>query len=69
MTTRTMDTEVDVANPGLILVPGMYAEVVLNVDRKDHTLAVPLDAVEGIGDPRLPPIRLTAVGQSPDYPR
>ena len=49
MTTRTMDTEVDVANPGLILVPGMYAEVVLNVDRKDHTLAVPLDAVEGTG--------------------
>jgi multidrug efflux pump subunit AcrA (membrane-fusion protein) len=49
MTTRTMDTEVDVSNPDLILVPGMYAEVVLNVDRRDHTLAVPLDAVEGTG--------------------
>ena len=49
MTTRTMDTEVDVPNPDLILVPGMYAEVVLNIDRRDHTLAVPLDAVEGAG--------------------
>jgi RND family efflux transporter MFP subunit len=49
MTTRTMDTEVDVSNPKLILVPGMYAEVVLNIDRRDHTLAVPLDAVEGTG--------------------
>ena len=48
-TTRTMDTEVDVANPNMILVPGMYAEVILNVDRRDHTLAVPLDAVEGTG--------------------
>jgi RND family efflux transporter MFP subunit len=49
MTTRTMDTEVDVPNPNLILVPGMYTEVVLNVDRRDHALAVPLDAIEGTG--------------------
>jgi RND family efflux transporter MFP subunit len=45
--TRTMDTEVDVPNPDLLLVPGMYAEVVLNVDRQNHALAVPLDAIEG----------------------
>jgi RND family efflux transporter MFP subunit len=49
MATRTMDTEVDVPNPNLVLVPGMYAEVVLNVDRRDHVLTVPLDAVEGTG--------------------
>jgi RND family efflux transporter MFP subunit len=49
MSTRTMDTEVDVPNPDLVLVPGMYAEVVLNVDRRDHALVVPLDAVEGTG--------------------
>jgi RND family efflux transporter MFP subunit len=49
MTTRTMDTEVDVSNPNLILVPGMYAEVILNVDRRDHALAAPLDAVDGTG--------------------
>jgi len=49
MSTRTMDTEVDVPNPDLVLVPGMYAEVVLNVDRRDHALVVPLDAVESTG--------------------
>jgi RND family efflux transporter MFP subunit len=49
MSTRTMDTEVDVPNPDLVLVPGMYAEVVLNVDRRDHALVVPLDAIEGTG--------------------
>jgi RND family efflux transporter MFP subunit len=49
MTTRTMDTEVDVPNPDLVLVPGMYAEVVLNVDERKRALAVPLDAVEGSG--------------------
>ncbi len=46
MTTRTMDTEVDVTNPDLVLVPGMYAEVVLNVDERNHALTVPLDAIE-----------------------
>ena len=49
--TRTMDTEVDVPNPDLILVPGMYAEVDLRVEERDRALAVPLDAIEGSGDP------------------
>lgn len=48
--TRTMDTEVDVPNPGLILIPGMYAEVDLTLERRAHTLAVPLQAVDGAGD-------------------
>ncbi len=43
--TRTMDTEVDVPNPQLVLIPGMYAEAVLTLDRHDGTLAVPVQAV------------------------
>ncbi|HXJ38875.1 MAG TPA: efflux RND transporter periplasmic adaptor subunit, partial [Bryobacteraceae bacterium] len=34
--TRTMDTEVDVPNPGLVLIPGMYAEVDLTLDKRAH---------------------------------
>jgi RND family efflux transporter MFP subunit len=43
--TRTMETEVDVPNPGLVLMPGMYASTVLTLDRRDHVLTVPLIAV------------------------
>ena len=46
MSTRTMDTEVDVPNPGLVLVPGMYAEVDLSLVRHENALTVPLDAVD-----------------------
>ncbi|MES1257933.1 MAG: efflux RND transporter periplasmic adaptor subunit [Acidobacteriota bacterium] len=49
MSTRTMDTEVDVPNPGLLLIPGMYAEVNLTLLRHDHTLTVPPDAIDGAG--------------------
>src|SRR4029077_17353975 len=48
-TTRTMDTEVDVPNPALTLIPGMYAEVNLRVDERHNALAVPLDAVDRSG--------------------
>jgi RND family efflux transporter MFP subunit len=44
--TRTMDTEVDVQNPSLTLIPGMYAEVSLHIAESRHALAVPLDAVD-----------------------
>ncbi len=47
--TRTMDTEVDVPNPKLTLIPGMYAEVSLRVDEHRNVLAVPLDAVDRSG--------------------
>jgi RND family efflux transporter MFP subunit len=46
MSTRTMDTEVDVANPALVLIPGMYAEVNLTLDRKRNALAIPVAAVD-----------------------
>lgn len=44
--TRTMETEVDVQNPSLILVPGMYAEVDLTLARHDAALSVPVSAVD-----------------------
>jgi RND family efflux transporter MFP subunit len=44
--TRTMDTEVDVANPTLVLVPGMYAEVNLTLAQRSSVLAVPVTAVD-----------------------
>ena len=43
--TRTMITEIEVPNPGLELIPGMYATVVLNVEKHPQTLAVPIEAV------------------------
>jgi RND family efflux transporter MFP subunit len=49
LATRTMDTEVDVPNPALVLIPGMYAEVRLVMQRHDHALTVPLDAIDGAG--------------------
>lgn len=45
--TRTMDTEVDVPNPGLTLVPGMYAEVHLTLQQRDQALAIPITAIGG----------------------
>jgi len=44
--TRTMATEVDVQNPSLVLVPGMYAEVDLTLARHANVLAVPVTAVD-----------------------
>jgi len=45
--TRTMATEVDVPNPSMVLVPGMYAEVNLSVEQRRNALAVPLSAIGG----------------------
>jgi len=43
--TRTMHTEVDVPNPGHALVPGLYAEAKITLERKDNALAVPIQAL------------------------
>lgn len=48
--TRTMDTEVDVDNPGLVLVPGMFAEVDLTLDHRDNILTIPVTALDSTGD-------------------
>jgi len=46
--TRTMVVEVDVPNPGRVLVPGMYAEVSIESAQHD-VLSVPLEALERTG--------------------
>ena len=43
--TRTMITEIEVPNPGLELIPGMYATVVLKVDQHPNALSIPIEAV------------------------
>jgi RND family efflux transporter MFP subunit len=48
--TRTMMTEVDVPNPKLELVPGMYAYVSFPVMEKMNALAVPIQAVSREGN-------------------
>jgi RND family efflux transporter MFP subunit len=48
--TRTMTTEVDVKNPQLSLIPGMYAQVILRTAEAKRATAVPPDAVDGAGD-------------------
>jgi RND family efflux transporter MFP subunit len=45
--TRTMITEIEVPNADLELVPGMYATVVLKVEKHEQALAVPTEAVGG----------------------
>jgi RND family efflux transporter MFP subunit len=47
--TRTMVTEVDVANPSGLILPGMYAEVALQVKQRHRVLTVPLEAIERAG--------------------
>jgi RND family efflux transporter MFP subunit len=48
--TRTMHTEVDVPNTGGTLVPGLYAEATLSLERKDDALAVPVQALNRAGE-------------------
>jgi RND family efflux transporter MFP subunit len=48
--TRTMHTEVDVPNPGRLLMPGMYAETTLTLEAKDNVLSVPVQAVSHAGE-------------------
>ena len=47
--TRTMHTEVDVLNPKGVLIPGVYAEATLNLDRKGDPLVVPLQGLNEEG--------------------
>jgi len=47
--TRTMHTEVDVPNPGGVLMPGLYAEATLTLEKENRALAVPLEAVNHEG--------------------
>jgi RND family efflux transporter MFP subunit len=51
-TTRTMHTEIDVPNPKYVLVPGMYASVVLPLHTIQHALVIPLQAVRSTAEDR-----------------
>lgn len=44
--TRTMETEVDVPNPSLVIIPGMYADVDLVLERRPDVLSIPVSAVD-----------------------
>jgi RND family efflux transporter MFP subunit len=48
--TRTMHTEVDVLNTGNQLIPGLYAEAVLTLNRRPGALAVPIQAIDREGE-------------------
>ena len=43
--TRTMHTEVDVPNPARVLMPGLYAEATLALERRNNVIAVPPEAL------------------------
>jgi RND family efflux transporter MFP subunit len=43
--TRTMITEIEVPNPRLELVPGMYCRVAFKFDRRTKALTVPMEAI------------------------
>ena len=50
--TRTMITEIDVPNPKLTLVPGMYADAKIRLQHRENVLCVPIVAiVRGDGKP------------------
>ena len=65
---RTMKTEVDVHNPSLVLVPGMYAEVDLTTEQRKNVLSVPVEAVDGSGD-SAQRLHRPAVRDDPDRSR
>lgn len=47
-----MSTEVDVPNPDLSLIPGMYAEVTISLRQSRGALSVPLTAIDTAGETR-----------------
>jgi RND family efflux transporter MFP subunit len=48
--TRTMHTEVQVPNPGYLLVPGMYASVKIPLRSASQALSIPVQAVQSSGN-------------------
>ncbi|SPF55034.1 Efflux transporter, RND family, MFP subunit [Candidatus Sulfopaludibacter sp. SbA4] len=47
--TRTMHTEVEMSNPSHVLMPGLFAEATLTLERKNSALVLPLQAVNQTG--------------------
>jgi RND family efflux transporter MFP subunit len=50
---RTLGVEMEIANPGHLIKPGMYARVELVIDHHPKALLVPGEAVTGEGDQAL----------------
>jgi RND family efflux transporter MFP subunit len=50
LSTRTMQTEVDLPNPRLIITPGMYANAYLQLAHVENVLTIPIAAVQGSRD-------------------
>jgi RND family efflux transporter MFP subunit len=48
--TRTMHTEVDVPNPQRVLLPGLYADAELSLDKQTNVSTVPIQALNHEGD-------------------
>jgi RND family efflux transporter MFP subunit len=48
--TRTMETEIDIPNPKLELVPGMYAYASIVLENRKNALTVPVQAIDRQGD-------------------
>jgi RND family efflux transporter MFP subunit len=44
--TRTMHTEVDVPNPKGVLIPGLYAQATLTLNRSGDSLTLPIQAID-----------------------
>lgn len=51
MATRTLQVEIDLKDPGNKLLPGMYADVTLNVQRSGTGLTLPVQAVDQTANP------------------
>jgi membrane fusion protein (multidrug efflux system) len=51
--TRTLQTEVEIPNPGLRLRPGMYARVTLTLEVHEDALTIPTEAVMGKDEDRF----------------
>lgn len=60
--TRTMETEVDVPNPNLELVPGMYAYASITTDAARGVVIVPVQAIDR-KDEKTTVIRVDAAGR------
>jgi RND family efflux transporter MFP subunit len=66
LATRTMETEVEVPNPDLKLIPGMYATVVLRLQKRPNALALPVEAVSATASPTV--YRVNHAGEIEECP-
>ncbi len=51
--TRTMVVEADLDNEDLKLIPGMFVEVFVELDRRENSLVIPVEALSRIGEPKV----------------